>query len=169
MKRSKHFRKDVIIARIIFLILCVALVIGIMWLVDYLKENPLEKEPASSQIESINSESGASESESIPDSEPEPTIPTEPETNTGTQTETEPESQVSTETESEETPKKLFVKTKARLKLRVEPNTTCDVILIIDTNKEAEVIEELDGWFKVLYKGHEGYVSADYVKLVEHE
>jgi probable enterotoxin D len=32
---------------------------------------------------------------------------------------------------------------------------------------KVEIIEVLDGWYKVSYKGHTGYVSSKYVKVVE--
>ena len=151
MIKSKHFRKDVIIARVIFLALCAIIIAGIVWLVS-LFTGP--KEPAN-PVESGSSEyTEESESESESESEVE----------SESETETEPESELPTEE-----PTKLYIKVTSRsnLNLRKEPNTNCDVYTSLPTGTKAEILEELDGWYKVLYKGYTGYVSADYVKVVE--
>ena len=156
MIKSKHFRKDVIIARIIFLCFCVLVTAAVAWGVSAMTDSP--EGGGNSESES---ESNVLSSES--ESEPESESVTEPETETGT----EPESQTEP-TESEE-PLKLYaeVTSNRNLNLRKEPNTTSEVLTSLPKGTKAEVIEELDGWFKVIYNGQEGYISSDFVKIVE--
>ena len=157
MIKSKHFRKDVIIARVIFLVLCALVIAGIVWLIS-LFTGPTEG-PGPNPSESHSSEyTEDSELESNSDSEPDSEPESEPETNT------EPESQLPTEE-----PTKLYIKvtSKSNLNLRKEPSTTSTVLTSLPNGTKVEIIEELDGWFKVSYKGHTGYVSSKYVKVVE--
>ena len=155
MIKSKHFRKDVIIARVIFLALCALVIAGIVWLVS-LFTGPTDN-PGSNSSESGSSEYSESselEGESESDSEPE----SEPESGT------EPESEIPSEE-----PTKIYIKvtSKSNLNLRKEPSTTSDVLTSLPNGTKVEIIEELDDWFKVSYKGHTGYVSSKYVKVVE--
>ena len=53
------------------------------------------------------------------------------------------------------------------LNLREQPNTNCTTLNGIGKDVKLEVLETLDGWYKVIYDGKTGYVSADYVKIVE--
>ena len=155
MIKSKHFRKDVIIARVIFLALCALIIAGIVWLVSLVfgpKDGPGPN----------SSESGSSQytEDSEPDSEPESQPDSEPES--------EPESEPDTQTPTEE-PTKYYIQvtSKSNLNLRKEPNTTSKVLTSLPNGTKVEIIEELDGWYKVSYKGHTGYVSSKYVKVVE--
>jgi uncharacterized protein YgiM (DUF1202 family) len=157
MIKSKHFRKDVIIARVIVLALCALIIAGIVWVVS-LFTGP-EQQPGGPSSEKESSEDiGESESES--DSEPESV--TEPDT--------EPETESETDTElPPEEPESIWVKvtSKSNLNLRKEPNTTALVLTSLPNGTKVEVIEELDGWYKVTYKGHTGYISSKYVRVVE--
>ena len=157
MIKSKHFRKDVIIARVIVLALCALIIAGIVWVVS-LFTGP-EQQPGGPSSEKESSED-IGESESGSDSEPESV--TEPDT--------EPETESETDTElPPEEPESIWVKvtSKSNLNLRKEPNTTSQVLTSLPNGTKVEVIEELDDWYKVTYKGHTGYINSKYVKVVE--
>lgn len=51
------------------------------------------------------------------------------------------------------------------LKVRNTPSLEGEVINLVAYGEELEVVEELDGWVKVLYDGEEAYVSAEYVSV----
>ena len=149
MIKSKHFRKDVIIARVIFLALCALIIAGIVWVFSLFK-GPSEQPGGPSSEKESTEDIGESDSGS----------------------ETEPDSETESETDSElptEDPVKTYIQVTSRsnLNLRKEPNTTSQVLTSLPNGTKVEVIEEVDGWYKVSYKGHTGYVSGDYVKVVE--
>lgn len=52
------------------------------------------------------------------------------------------------------------------LNVRQEPSTSCDVATSVAMGEYLEIIEELDGWYKVDINNLTGYVSADYVNKV---
>jgi N-acetylmuramoyl-L-alanine amidase len=88
------------------------------------------------------------------------------ETESQIDTETETESETETETETEE-PDVYGKITASKLKLRKEPNTDCEVLANIPQGTEVLIIEVLDGWYKAYYDGQEGYLSADYVEILD--
>lgn len=51
------------------------------------------------------------------------------------------------------------------VRFRTEPNTSCDVITTFAKGTVVNVVEKLDGWYKVTYGEQTGYVSADYLVL----
>ena len=159
MIKSKHFRKDVIIARVIFLAFCALIIALIVWLVSLFTDSKEPTEPIESNSSEYSEDIG-----SKTESEIESEIETESETESETEPETEPETQLPTET-----PTKLYIQVTSRsnLNLRKEPNTNCDVFTSLPTGTKAEILEELSGWYKVSYNGYIGYVSAQYVKVVE--
>ncbi len=166
MIKSKHFRKDVIIARVIFLVICVAVVVGIAWLVTELGKNQTDK-PNTEEESSYVSEFPSSEEES---SELPPETGSELESGSEDESGTEPETGTEPDTNTEpEVPKKVQINTSSSkgLNLRAEANTTCEIIISIPKGEVVEVLEEIDGWYKVKYKEHIGYVSSKYVKIVE--
>lgn len=57
--------------------------------------------------------------------------------------------------------------TSGGLRVRTEPNTDCEILSTMAEGESLEVIEELDGWIKVLLDDEEGYISADYAKVKE--
>ena len=138
MKRSKHFRKDVIMARIIFAVLCI--LIGVLiWLgINALIGSGDEKEPPETETQS--------ETLYIPPVEDTESVP-----------------------ETEEVVEEViyYAKTTAQVRMRKEPNTNCEVILSVPANTKTDLIEEADGWYKVAYNGHEGYIRADYIEVIE--
>lgn len=151
MKKSKHFRKDVIIARVIagviLLVLIVLLVLGISHLT---KSSGDDKNSQNSQ----NTEN----TEGI--------VPGGQDTQ---EQETE-DSQLPSESEETDTtyePDTVYVETTTQVRLRKEPNTSCATLDRINGGTKLEVLETLDGWYKVNYNGQEGYVSASYAEIVE--
>ena len=62
---------------------------------------------------------------------------------------------------------KVYVKTTTRIRLREEPNTNCTTLDRINGGIKLEVLETLEGWYKVSYNGKIGYISADYANVVE--
>lgn len=146
MAKSKHFRKDVIIARVIFGIICVALIAVLVllggWVSKKLDNGDTQKPNTESQIQG--------------------------DTNTQVDTETQSETEIESETESETEEPDIYGEiTASALKLRKEPNTSCDVLTNIPQGTKVLIIEQLDGWYKVQYDGQEGYVSADWVEILE--
>jgi len=152
MKKSKHFRKDVIIARVIAGVLVIVLIALIIFAVSLLtKPSGSDKDTQNTQsTQDVNKDS---ESENL-----------EPDVNIDTELESESEPETESEAESDD---KTYVKTTTQVKLRKEPNTECATLDRIDGGTKLEVLETLDGWYKVIHNGKEGYVSADYAEIVE--
>lgn len=50
------------------------------------------------------------------------------------------------------------------LKLRKEASVDSEVIELLSQNEKYEILEELDGWYKIKYKDTEGYISKEYAK-----
>ena len=53
------------------------------------------------------------------------------------------------------------------LYVREATNTDCRIVALVGTGEELEVLEALDGWYKVSVDDEEGYISADYVEVSE--
>ena len=53
------------------------------------------------------------------------------------------------------------------VRFREEPNTDCEVLANIPRNTSIVTLYEENGWYRVEYNGEEGYVSADYVTFEE--
>lgn len=53
------------------------------------------------------------------------------------------------------------------LKVREQPNTECEVITLIPEGEELEVVEELEGWVKIMLDDEENYVSSEFVDVEE--
>ena len=52
------------------------------------------------------------------------------------------------------------------LNVRQEPSTSCDVSTSVAKGEYLEILEELDGWYKVDINNLQGYVCAEYVDKV---
>lgn len=52
------------------------------------------------------------------------------------------------------------------LNVRQEPSTDCNISTCVSQGEYLEILEELDGWYKVDINNLEGYVSAEYVNKV---
>ena len=147
MARNKHFRKDVIIARIIFAVLC-ALLIAAVVLVVSLLSNPSHEDKDSQKIES-QQEDHDEDSQQMYESE---------EVTVDSETESESES------ETEETV--YYVVPVTEVRFRSQPDTGSTTIEKIPAGTKTILMEELDGWYYVEYNGVFGYISADYAEIV---
>ena len=156
MRKSKHFRKDVIIARLIAL----AILIVLIWAISFLVSSFVKPSEGNSQ----NSESEYSGDQSAGNDESEDLVPGVSESEDTTEDSSESET---TEDSEMQEPEERYVRTTARINLRSEPNTNCTVVGVIDKGTEVLLLEELEGWYKVSFDGKEGYISAAYAKLVE--
>ena len=140
MKKSKHFRKDVILARVVFVIFCfliIELTLFCISLVVNRAEGNYTQETEEQQTEIYD-------------------IPQIQDTESEIIEETEPEAEVV-----------YYVKTTASIRLRKEPNTDCAVLTGVPVGTKLKVIEETNGWYKVQHNGLEGYLSGDYVEVIE--
>ncbi len=144
MKKSKHYRKDVILARVIFAALCIVILVLIGLGISALVKN-FDKgvKPPKPQTE-----------------------------NTQVTENTELDVEIDTEDDQQDTEDVTEVAyyvqvTNDNVSLRSEPNTDCEILARLYTNDEAELLEELDGWYKVSYNGQVGYISADFSTIIE--
>lgn len=53
--------------------------------------------------------------------------------------------------------------TSADVNMRARPNTDSEVVTKFSLSDEVEVLEEKDGWYRVLFNDEVGYVRADYL------
>ncbi len=154
MKKSKHFRKDVIIARIIAAVLLVVLIALLVFVISLVKK-PSDQDKNSQNTENTQIENvGNQDTEEIEDTQ----------NQTSDDVNTEPDVNIDSDVTE-----KIYVKTTATLRLREEPNTSCATLERIPEGTAIEVLEELERWYKVIYNGKEGYVSKTYVEVVEAE
>ncbi len=136
MKKSKHFRKDVIIARIIFAILCiiVGMLISTGMSVLFKNADGDKDKPA-------------------------------PNTQIQTEVETESSQEPTIDSTQSVEPLIYYVVPTTEVRLRQEPNTECEILAKVPAGTKVTLIEELEGWYKVSYEGMEGYISADYATI----
>jgi uncharacterized protein YgiM (DUF1202 family) len=130
---KKSHRKDVIIARIIFAVLCLLLITLIAVVVVLVRGKIADnkKDTQASQLEN-----------QMPPVTENPDLPPV--------------------TENLENVI-VYIWTNDSVNLREEPNTDCTVITVLSTGTQLELLEEEDGWAHVSYNGQEGYVSMDYI------
>ena len=140
MRKSKHFRKDVILARVIFGILCI--VVGVLIGMGVSAIRDMSKE------------------DNVKDTEQQQTqqyeIPQFEDTEDETEEIIEPVEEIV-----------VYAKTTAKVNMRQEPNTNCAVLASVPAATKTLLVEEVDGWYKVIYNEKEGYIRADYIELVE--
>ena len=55
------------------------------------------------------------------------------------------------------------MKANSNVNLRKEPNTDCEILVLIPQGSDVEKFSEENGWAKVKYDGKIGYVSAEYL------
>ena len=161
MRKSKHFRKDVIIARIIAALILIVLIALIVTVVSHFTKSSGNKDSQNTQsTQDVNNGNQDSEDKDTQNSEGQNDPSNDDPSNEGSNTPQGSE-------ENTDVVEKVYVKTTARIRLREEPNTNCRTLEGINSGVELEVLETLDGWYKVTYNGKTGYVSADYAKIVE--
>lgn len=155
MKKSKHFRKDVIMARVIAAVALLVLIILLVFVIS------LFTKPSGSDKNSQDTQNTQNTQDVTPGSESQAT---EPDVNIDTESAQETEAESDSEADTDG---KVYVQTTTQVKLRKEPNTECATLDRIDGGTKLEVLETLDGWYKVIHNGQEGYVSATYAEVVE--
>ena len=136
MKKKSH-RKDVIIARGIFAVVCLVFIVIIVAAAVRIRDNYV-KTHQDTQDSQTQDSAGESVNPALPPVTAEPV------------------------TESEEE----FVKilwTSTNVNLRSEPNTSSEVITVLAQGARLEFLGEEEGWVRVSFFGQEGYVSTDYV------
>lgn len=129
MRRSKHFRKDVLIARGIFCAICIGILILVTSTINVILEKTQESETESFVSGSII---------------------------------TEKEQDIQTQISLEE----QYLRASVNVRLRKEPNTECEILTVMKQGASMLLLEEQEDWYKVLYEGKQGFVSAQYVKKV---
>ena len=133
---KKSHRKDVIIARIIFAAMCVALVAIIIGLVMLVRTHKSDK--ATQQMEQTQTQTQSEEW--VPDV-------------------VEPE----TQTQTSEVVEMTYMWTTDGVNLRSEPNTDSAVVTVLGVGTQVRMIGEEDGWVKVSFNDQEGYIRADFL------
>ena len=53
------------------------------------------------------------------------------------------------------------------LRVRKDASTNASIIALLSIDDKIEILEEKNGWYKVIAGDKEGYVSADYIKILE--
>ncbi|MBO5279154.1 MAG: C40 family peptidase [Lachnospiraceae bacterium] len=53
------------------------------------------------------------------------------------------------------------------LYLREQPSTESDIVDVLGNSEQLEVVEQLEGWAKVVVDNVEGYVSTDYITIAQ--
>lgn len=141
MKKSR--RKDVLIARIIFAVVCVLLILIIAGAVVLIRQR-LESGKKESQSQSVDQETQDEDTQgAVPGEDQQP----------------EPEPSQAGDTHK-------ILRTTSDVRLRKEPNTDCEVVTVLDAGTMLEMLGEEPGWAFVDYQGQTGYVSTDYLEEV---
>ncbi|MGV1077123.1 SH3 domain-containing protein [Clostridium perfringens] len=65
--------------------------------------------------------------------------------------------------------KQGVVKVNSALNMRSGPGSNYGVIGTLRNNDEVEIIKEVDGWYEIKFNGKSGYVSSQYIKVVDNE
>lgn len=140
---KKSHRKDVIIARVIFALICLLLIAAIAAAVVHIRERIVRNHKNTQETQT---ESQISENVN-------PALPPVTE-NPGTE-----------QSEEEEFVQLLWTST--TVNLRSEPSTDSEVLTVLAEGARLELLGEEEGWVKVSFAGQEGYVSTDYVTDTE--
>ena len=65
--------------------------------------------------------------------------------------------------------KQGIVKVNSALNMRSGPGSNYGVIGTLRNNDKVEIIKEVDGWYEIKFNGKIGYVSSQYIKIVDNE
>ena len=132
---KKSHRKDVMIARIIFAAMCIALIAiiaGVVMLVRAHRSKPTPNQ-VTQQTQSQMQDTTRNDVIDVPD------------------------------TQDTQVAEMTYMCTTDGVNLRSEPNTDCDVVTILEMGTQVRMIGEEDGWVKVSYNDQEGYIRADFL------
>ncbi len=148
---SKKHRRDVIIARIVFVIFLLVMGVLIWKLAAWgIEKFVPEEESTQTQMET------ESETETQQYFVIDPNAPV-------IETEVETETEIETETEVVE----VKAKTTTGIRMRKEPNTDCDILTVIGEGTEVTILGEEGDWSQITFNGLTGYVKTEYLKVVE--
>ena len=132
---KKSHRKDVMIARIIFAAMCIALIAiiaGVVMLVRAHRSKPTPNQ-VTQQTQSQMQDTTRNDVIDVPD------------------------------TQDTQVAEMTYMWTTDGVNMRSEPNTDCDVVTILEMGTQVRLIGEEDGWVKVSYNDQEGYIRADFL------
>lgn len=132
---KKSHRKDVMIARIIFAAMCIALIAiiaGVVMLVRAHRSKPTPNQ-VTQQTQSQMQDTTQNDVIDVPD------------------------------TQDTQVAEMMYMWTTDGVNLRSEPNTDCDVVTVLEMGTQVRMIGEEDGWVKVSYNDQEGYIRADFL------
>ena len=132
---KKSHRKDVMIARIIFAAMCIALIAiiaGVVMLVRAHRSKPTPNQ-VTQQTQSQMQNTTRNDVIDVPD------------------------------TQDTQVAEMTYMWTTDGVNLRSEPNTDCDVVTVLEMGTQVRMIGEEDGWVKVSYNDQEGYIRADFL------
>lgn len=136
---KKSHRKDVMIARIIFAAMCIALVAIVIGVVMLVRSHKSDKTPAS-QMTQTQTQS------QMQDLTPDDVIDIS-----------------ETQTDGTEADEMTYMWTTDGVNMRSEPNTDSAVITVLELGTQVRMIGEENGWIKVSYNDQEGYIRADFL------
>jgi uncharacterized protein YgiM (DUF1202 family) len=135
---KKSHRKDVIIARIIFAVLCLIIIILIIAAVNFIR----------GKLANTDTEELLMTTEQTNYLPPESENPDLPPVTESTE-------------EVEET---IYIWTNDGVNLRKKPNTSSDIIAVLGSGTKLELLDQdKEGWSHVVFDGQKGYVSNDYI------
>lgn len=140
---KKSHRKDVIAARIVFAVFCLLLIAAITGAVLVIRGRLAEQKSTQ--------ESQSQQKEPTQSGEPVDAQPNEP----------------AVTPEPSQTPEpNPIMRTTTGVNMREEPNTSCEVITVLEEGTMLEMLGEESGWAFVDCQGQTGYVSLDYLEEV---
>ena len=150
---SKKHRRDVIIARIVFVIFLLVMGVLIWKLAAWgIERFWPEKESTQTQMETET------------ETETQPYFVIDPNA-TEVETEIETETETQTETEAEAVERKA--KTTTGIRMRKEPNTNCDILTVIGEGNEVTILGEEGDWSQISFNGLTGYVKTEYLSILQ--
>jgi uncharacterized protein YgiM (DUF1202 family) len=173
---KKSHRKDVIIARIIFAVLCLLLIALIVSVVMFVrgKLTGSSKDTQTTQTQTQLQLPPESENPDLPpvtenpegfgDTQTEDAAD-EPDASDGSDASNESDASDAADepTVSDEPDDSAYVWTNNGVNMRTEPNVNGSVITVLDARTKLTLLGEEDGWVLVSYNGTQGYVFADYI------
>ncbi len=157
MKKSKHFRKDVILARVIAGVVLLVVISLIIFVVSFFVKPDQSEQPGQPDRDTQQVQDDLPEYQDTEEVEDTQSSIDEGQSETA-------DPNVDSDSSDEN---KIYIKTTTQVKLRAEANTSCATLDRIDGGTTIEVLEVLDGWYKVTHNGQVGYVSATYANVVE--
>lgn len=134
------YRKDVLLARLSLVVL-VALIVGIV--ISVVSRVSAHKESQQKVAEVLEEETETTEIVIVDDSE---------------------FAEVIVEPEEPEEEKKNYIVTTTEVNFRRDPTTDGELIDSITSGKKLELLDEAEGWSKVIYNDETGYVNSNFVQ-----